>query len=635
MRKSLMLLMIISLAFGSNFSELLSSYNKKSDLSYKTRKESLGHYIIYTRQDIRRMNATTLGDLLKSLRFFTFEPSPYGNYDLIPAGFPSSTYQQTRIYINDHLVDSSFTHDPLQMYWNYPLFDVDHVEIYFGPAAASIGNVPGIVIIKIYTKKPSRENVSFINIEANSRGGYDVGFNGAKKINKDLSYSLMFDINYNALPKIDILNNEYSLNSLNRYGFLNLNYKHNRIDFSFLDRRQNVFMSDYLHTPQNGFLSYQDYYISFTRYFDNKSLKFHLSWDHEYRIGELYSSNFGLFIPNAINQGIIPIYLNESLIMDRFGVFLSKKFTLGKNHFIVGTQAKFPFMSVQSYNYAGFNPYGLYQRYSPSFPIKSLNRIFYTVFLQDEYNLKQNLVLIADAKFDYYHFNGVDKNNKEASERLGFSWFITHYIQWKSFLYNTYSPPDLYDSSLSINGRLESEHFRGISSEVSYSKANNKLSFLYAYMILKNPIELSLNPVEAYNANMLIVDNFFNISTKHYFTPNHSISIDYYVVKANRPNYSPNQGGFIKLFDKVRHFYIYNELIYRNGYDGFGNYIKSSYTWDGSVKYRFKNGFSVYLKASDILNSAPKVAVLDQSGNIIGLVPAYAPTVSIGMEKLF
>ncbi|MEM3846171.1 MAG: TonB-dependent receptor [Candidatus Parvarchaeota archaeon] len=626
----LIFMCLLNFSFAGNLGDLLSFYNKKTDLSYKTRQESLGHYVIFTRQDIRRMNAQTLGDILMSLRFFTFEPSPYGNYDLIPAGSPSSTYQQTRIYINDHLVDSSFSHDPLQSYWNYPLLDVDHVEIYFGPAAASIGNVPGIVIIKIYTKNPIRENVSIFNVEANSLGGYSVGFNSAHQISKNFSYSFMFNQNYNALPQPDILGNKYSINSLNRYAFLNINYKNNKIDFSFLDKRQNIFMSDYIFTPQGGFVSNQDYFISFTKLLDDRSLKLHFAWDHEYRLEHAYSPNFGIFLPQAINYGVFPIYLDEALTIDRFSFLISKTFNVKDNNIVIGTQAKFPFISINRYEYQDIN-----YNYSPTFPVKGLNRQFYTIFLQDEYNITNNLALIGDIKSDYYHFSGVSKTKKECSERFGFAWVLTPNIKWKSFLYNTYTPADIYDSSLSPNGQLQNEYFRGLSTEFSYTKHSNRLSFMYAYMSLKNPIELNLNPFGAFNSQETIFDNFFDMNATHYFSPQDSISVDYFVVKSNTPNYSPNQGGFIKLFNKINHIYVYNELIYRNGYDGFGFHINASYTWDSSIKYKFKNGFSIFLKAQNILNSSPKVPVIDNGGDLIGIVPAYASYVGIGLEKLF
>ncbi|WP_459892234.1 hypothetical protein [Hydrogenobaculum acidophilum] len=38
-----------SLGFSQSINKLLSIYNQKSDLSYQTRKESLGHWIIITR----------------------------------------------------------------------------------------------------------------------------------------------------------------------------------------------------------------------------------------------------------------------------------------------------------------------------------------------------------------------------------------------------------------------------------------------------------------------------------------------------------------------------------------------------------------------------------------------------------
>ena len=158
---------ITSLAFSQNISKLLSIYNSKSDLSYQTRKESLGHWIIITRQDLRRMQAYTLEDVLKSIPIFNYGPNESGNYSLTLGGFAYDYYNQFAIYINDHIVNSGFNGD-FDLYADYPLNDVDHIEIYLGPASVILGNVPKLVIIKIYTKKPSRENISSLRITLNS-----------------------------------------------------------------------------------------------------------------------------------------------------------------------------------------------------------------------------------------------------------------------------------------------------------------------------------------------------------------------------------------------------------------------------------------------------------------------------------
>ena len=626
---------ITSLAFSQNISKLLSMYNSKSDLSYQTRKESLGHWIIITRQDLRRMQAYTLEDVLKSIPIFNYGPNESGNYSLTLGGFAYDYYNQFAIYINDHLVNSGFNGD-FDLYADYPLNDVDHIEIYIGPGSVILGNVPKLVIIKIYTKKPSRENISSLRITLNSRGGYNVGFSSAKPINKNFSYSFMYDQAYEAFPKFNVLNIEHSRNAFKQYAFLNLNHKgythfsNWHIDISAIRSKQNVFVGAEFVNPVGGIDKDQDAYISFTDYFD-KSLKIHFALDMEHKDNYKNSFDFPLYIPSALNQGEIPIFYNLNADIYKYSGDILKTFTTDKNKLIIGSGFQLLNFDIDNLSYNNI-------------PINSLNkathRNYYTAYIEDQFNINDRNLLLGDLKFDKYSYNG-HFGNSDYSARIGYISKPKNNITFKGFIYKTYTPPPFRNILYSGPYHLNNVKYKGLSFETDYNFSRDNIRFLYAYIDMRNAIEPSFNyPYGYYNMSSPIYMNIFWLANTYFINSFNKIEFDYFVNKLDKLYHSPNEGFSIKLFDRYKNIYFYNELVYRSPFDGyFGINEPSTYMWDSAITYHINPYYSITLKAQNILNSSYKVPIIvyDQNGNPSGLynVNAYPTTFYISLERLF
>jgi len=183
-----LILLILNTSFSQDIEKLLREYEEASELYRKTRRESLGHVIVFKREDLERMQAYRLGDLLKSLRYFTLFNNRFGVMSLSEFGAYAIIPKYYRLYINDHEVSSLHTGSPFLVWENFPLDLIEHIEIYQAPGAIELGNEPAVVIIKIYTKDPRRENVSRIRTTAGSRKGYDLVFYRAEELDPDTSY---------------------------------------------------------------------------------------------------------------------------------------------------------------------------------------------------------------------------------------------------------------------------------------------------------------------------------------------------------------------------------------------------------------------------------------------------------------
>ena len=61
---------------------LLDNYTKESAFDIKTKMDSAGHNIVYTRNELDKMQAHTLKDILKSIRHLTMMDNNLGAVDI-------------------------------------------------------------------------------------------------------------------------------------------------------------------------------------------------------------------------------------------------------------------------------------------------------------------------------------------------------------------------------------------------------------------------------------------------------------------------------------------------------------------------------------------------------------------------
>jgi iron complex outermembrane receptor protein len=136
----------------------------------KTKNEALGHLTVYTRDDIERMQAHTLSDLLNTLRSFRYDENMFGMPDVLHQDSSLYSSDLVKIFINNYEITSAYSGSGLYIYGNIDLGFVDHVEIYEGSTSTNVNSEPSTVTIKIYSKDPKRELGGHIQAYTGSRG---------------------------------------------------------------------------------------------------------------------------------------------------------------------------------------------------------------------------------------------------------------------------------------------------------------------------------------------------------------------------------------------------------------------------------------------------------------------------------
>lgn len=613
--------------------ELLSEYEEVADISKKTRTESLGHYVVITRKELDMMQAHILSDVLKSVKLHSYIPNRFGIYQLTLAGSIPGVNTSYRMYIDDHEVSSIHTDNPFLMFDNYPLDGINHIEIYYGSGAVRLGNEPSLVIIKLYTKEPSRENSSTIRISSSTKKDYTLGFNDTRVIKDNISYNLM--VNRSTLDFPSYYNGSISRDIKGSYLFLKLKYYDTTVDLSYVGVKRDAFSGlapDFTPTISKTFS--EDLYLNLTqRLLPDKSLKINLSVDLNRRTGEFENEIAGggvflpSFYPDPIDPSRIPIYYYEKRNLNKYTLYVSKEFKSNSNSLLIGGSVKLKENSIDTIKYTTITG-----NYTTDIITPLTWVVLYTAFIENQFNITDKNLFIASLKVDHYHRNGGYKQLTDYIARLGYISFLSDSLYIKGFLNRVYIPPSFYEIEMSRVGKnLLSGKSMGASVELSYKKEKHSINLFYAYTKTKDMIAFlpySENIKKPLEGHYVSVDYQYKFNLKNW------ISIDLFKSFNNFDDMSSTDGGNLKMFNSTDRFDLYNELIYRKGFKILGKDIEDSLNYNVGITYKISNTTFIKLKGENILNSSPKSVFILPQRDVV-YFPSFERKFVFTFEKVF
>lgn len=641
MKNGKVLTILLSFLFVKNafaqedIKTLLDQYEGVSDLSNGTKIESLGHYITITRKDLEIMQANTLSDVLKSLKLHSYIPNIFGVYQLTVSGLQVGLNTSYRLFIDDHEVSSIHTDNPFLIYDNYPLDSIDHIEIYRGAGAVRIGNESSILIIKLYTKDPKRENSTTIKGLLDTRKGYSYSFTDARPIKENISYLVSIYKGYNNYKTYHYNNNPLNRDSQSVFGIFKLNYYDTQLTFNFARVNRDAFKGLAVDiSPDISNTQSQDFYISLTqKLLEDKSLTFNISYDYNERKGE-FENKFnegGIFVLPVYNpSSLIPYYYYEKRNLKKYIFYISKEFKTDNNALLIGASYKIKQNDVEKADYKAFTLSGFTSGSIKDF--LKFNRIdLYTVFAENQYNVNEKNLIFLSLKYDYYRRENLP-DIKEFIARVGHISFINHNFYIKSFITKTYIPPSFYELEQSKNPKdLKVGSIKGFSSEVVYEKDKSILKLFYGYTYAKDLIHFTPNGTINWRG---IPSHLLDFEYTYKITPDNKIVFDIFKAFIPSSKMSSTFGGSIKSFNSFDRLDLYGELIYRNGFEVFDKKINSTYNLNVGFIYNFDRNLSIRVKGENLLNSSYKT-VLFGYPNQVGIFDAYDRKLTIGIEKVF
>ena len=575
-----------------NIDELLKAYKSESELSKITKSESAGFLDIYTREELEKMQAHTLMDILKLMTIPFVTRNSNNATSFTKPTFSFMPPYAIRLYINDHDVTSTSFGSAMVLWGDMPIDHIDHIEIYKSASSVEFGNEAGTVIIKLYTKLPEREEGGKVRASVDQRGSYYTSAYYAHTTKSGLSY--IFSANGTGIKTKEYENRGYELKSdLNELSlYLNIQKDGLRVEgASYKKEKGNFLGRGRAYTPLDGEIENFHNYIHIEKKFQN-NLKISYSYDH-LDFEEKGIDKSGIFAGAA---GFVEDY--EFYIHDIIHSFTAEKlFKHYNGELLVGAFYKKKKMIAD----------GKFDAFATDFE-NTLN--LYSLYLEDRFSINPTTTLIASFKGDYYSYDKEISSRKEHILRVGAIKNIGDF-QLKAFYTKTYyalpflalygpdKAPYIADHTLkfpeptltSLGIRYKNSRHT-IDSRVSLITVKNK--------VVPKPDGTLFNKDKGWYHQ-------YEIKYEFKIDENNLFKADAYMGENSADIVmSPKYGGHIQLFNTIDRFEIYNQIGYRSNYEAYGVDVKPTFDYSASLKYFVSKDFSVGIKGENIFGTGYK-----------------------------
>ncbi len=609
--------------------ELLEEYKSASELYKKTKEEAEGQVIIFTREDLDRMQAYRLGDVLKSVRFFSFQDNNYGEHVLVYPALYDMLNTTVKLYINEHEVGTVYRRSVFPIWGDISLDNVEHIEIYLGETSIKFGNeIPG-VLIRLFTRLPEKENTRYFRGTGTSRGGYSLNYYDARELENGNSYLLFFEVSDINRKDYYHIGSELSRDSNQNNLYFNFKVKGFLFEYNHMYKKSYRFLGSALdNAPDSNRYTGRHQYISITKNFlEDKSLKFNLSYDYIVEKEREKDDNGVLtYNPRDINNPvIIARAFNQKISQYSYRFYISKNFKLKRNDITIGG----------IYKNNRYILKGNRDLFVQNMPVRCSNKDqLLSVFFEDEFSINDENLIVAGIKYSTYNRQSGYSDIDGYFIRLGYIFVPSKNFYGKILAADYFTPPSFFE--LSTNPNLKKQRSRLIGTEVNYVKGNNKFLFSGAYVSVKDNI--SLHPVKFtyFNFGKKVEYFLYSLDYEYKFNKYNKIMLNYYYADISRKDFilGTREGGFLKLFNNFNKFDTYLELSYRKGYlfKPLNINIKDGYDLIFGINYHLDESTTLSVKGENLLNEGLKTPYL-------GLNPVVIPTVDkrvlISLKRFF
>ena len=586
----------ILLAQEAELNDLLAEYEDSQALYLKTKKESAGNLIVFSRSDLDKMQAYTLDDVLKTLRIFTAQVDNLGLTSLVKSGANVGRNMPIKLYINSHQLDSVLLGNPLTQYGKINLYFIDHIEIYQAGSSVTFGNESSGMVIKLYTKDPSRENGVFSQLSVDSRGTSSIEALAAQAIDKDYSYILNANISENQHKKYKVDRSELSRDNTRGQVYFKFSKRDSYdIESGLLQENFDTFSGVGTAPADSNFVG-KHAYISLTKYFENQ-IEVVLSASKE-----TTDINMHDLVGIALNDGNITQHLELDFKADVYHAKIQKQFTYNQNNIFLATEFKQTKASVDNIKSDGLN------KQMQQGPTKL---DMYMFSFEESYTIDENYIITADVKFDYYKDN-FSKNSLLHLYRLGYT-SINKSFDFKLYANTKELYPNFVQTTFSPyykpNSNLNPYKLNILSTEAVYKTDNTKYNFGYIWLKMKDVAIFDRNSYMYVNNKESVKSQMVYIGVNHKFNLDNKIKLEYFKTY-QKINLSPNSGGLIQLFNKIGEFDIYNELVYRSSYTNSTNKkMDAGYDYTLALSYPVSKKMLIKLKGENLLDKASETSI--------------------------
>ena len=612
---------------------LLDDFRIASDLSNQTKKEAGGSVIVFSRDKLEKMNALNLRDVLKTIPFFTLQEIMTGPVAMAKATGATFNSQYLKFYINDHELGSVVYGSAMKMWGYMDITHIDHIEVYQTGSSVSAGDEPTGMVIKLYTKDPKRDSGSLIQMVQSSSGSSEYNAYHAGTSN-GLSYLMYLDV-HNENRDVyrsgasDIKRDFDSINF-----FSSLSGDNFSINIANLDLEQDGFFGlGRMKQPADNYLDLKHKYITYTQYFQDKSLKLKTSYDSATHI-RYDNDPMGI----ALNDGTVVntwYYDKDEFVFD---TSLSKKLTYRDNELEFGIQFK-----RKEYEGVSLLADGIERKDDFS----DYNRLdIYSLFITDDIRIDENNLAFFTLKYDYHVHNSLIEDSDNYVARLGYIYNDENWL-WKTFLIHSYGYPVFIENSyfpfvFMQNSSIKDEERYATATELHYKTEKTTSNIRFLFNMLKNGIALTPGKPQTYN-NISYNPRFYGVYLSHEYNLDrlNKVVISGYTGNSNQDvSKSSNSGYMIQIFNTLGKVDLYNELIYKAGYSYSASpttdvNVGDGYDYTISASYHITKDLTLSIKGENLLDKAIDTAYPILGRKTTEYLSPFDRTVRVGIKYVF
>ncbi len=616
--------------------ELLGEYALKGDLSNKTKKESAGYVIVFTRADLDRMRIKTLGELINYIPFARYNETAAGLSDVNYIPYQVNTFNPIVVYINDREAITPFSGNGFQLLGQMDMGYIDHVEVYLGIPSYEIGFSTSETVIKLYTKKGYRENASVVGGAYSSYGTDEEYFSTGTQI-KDCSYFIYFNHRNFKRKKYSRWNPRYgrrytfsrNKDTLNFYGEVENNNL--RFETQVVGGRLDNFIGNSWEMTTKKNKTYFTYLYGGLYYTsDSRDLKASIAYTSVFSNNTQESDSPLGIVPVAYPPFFYTYNYLKAKLRERLGdVKITKRVEYKSYTLLAGFRGRYKgFKFTQKKVNGGVN--------LPSVPY---NREYVmSGYVENHLMINGKNMLVGSVELNKHFENGGVRNFSTYGGRVGYIFNDLH-TTLKSFLfYGSFAPSPyvIYHQRAMNKQRVSPQKAVALSGELTYRFKKARLSFKAILIGLKKGIIFTgRNGYK--NADGEGVIKGVSIRYTYTFDPFNKVTVNGWYYRFSYKERKRNVfGGFVSLFNRFGNFSLFNSFVYHS----IAQSHRPSFNLSSTITYAPSNGLTVYLKGTNLLNRAItmdylRVNPLTGQVSVLDKVPVFDRRIWIGLEYKF
>lgn len=579
-------------ADGIDIDNLLSNIEKKTDLSEKTKLENSGVTTIYTRNDLIRMQARNLKDILKSTYPIGYNENIYGIPDPQTMGtkhpFMSSN---VRIFIDNQEISTGLFGSGVIIYGDMNIDFVDHIEIYNGSPTYEFSTEATYTLIKLYSKKASKDEGSKVTLNVGNFGDTFLSTYHAQELDNDWSYFSYISHKNDIREKYKSHNSDLSRDKTRTHLFASFGKKDHKIIIDAISQDRDTFMDQSLDaTPTNAKMEYDSLHIGYDGKY--KDFSYLLSYD--------LLNTKGDFIDDV--SPIPPSYL-----------FPISSLETASQSYVLNGELKYSYKTEDNnlitglkYRYKGFKYSKILRNGFDAPRTGHTKQNIATAFIENQYTITENSILSTGMSYSQVKNNNSIQDDNLFMYRLGYTHTTEHWIfktiysgmetALDPYLVNTYG---LYITE----GKKDVNKVLTFIQNIIYEKANHKYELVFGKIKSKNHLipDPRTGLLDNYSKDINVLNTLFNWTFKYNKFDTLFLNLAY-TTSYNLPTINTNKQytATLRSLNTYGQFDIFNEILY------FKSNIDNIHFYDYSagIIYHHTDDFSISLKATNIFDKA-------------------------------